>query len=215
MLCDACWLGLSWVHDARTLSDVVRAWGRSNGLVFRRCPWPGGVADVKTRSVAHMEPVLASVIHHLKYRGRRRVAHRLGRLMARAVLSDPNFRGCDGLVPVPLRREKELERGYNPATLLGMCVSSIVGIPLLGGVLGKTSRTRSQTEMQPLERISNPRGSFGVLDCGEVTGKRLLVIDDVMTSGSTIAAAAAALLEAGSGRVLALTAARAPSAGFR
>jgi ComF family protein len=161
-----------------------------------------------------MEPVLASLIHHLKYRGRRRVADRLGRLMARVVLSDPGFRACDGLVPVPLRPEKELERGYNPAELLGDRVSSIVGIPLLDGILLKTRKTRSQTEIKPAERISNPSGSFGVLDHGEVAGKCLLIIDDVMTSGSTLAAAAGALLAAGSCGVFALTAARTPSRGY-
>ncbi len=153
---------------------------------------------------------MAAAIHNLKYRGRKRVANRLGRLMARVALSDPAFRGCEGLVPVPLRPEKLRERGYNPSALLAGSVSEATGIPVVHGALVKIRPTPSQTEIRPRDRTVNPRGSFRVVNPEGIAGIRLILVDDVATSGSTLAAAAGALLEGEAREIRVLTAARTP-----
>ncbi len=178
-----------------------------NGVRYRLSLWPECAGRVRSRSVAYLDPNLAAVIHHLKYRGRRKAATRLGHWMARVALSDPGLRSSEAIVPVPMRAEKTRERGYNPAALLAGAVSGRVGIPVLGTALTKIRSTRSQTELSPLERTTNVRGSFAVGDQAVVSGMRLILVDDVLTSGSTVAAAADMLLSHGAGGVRVLTAA--------
>lgn len=211
LLCPRCWLHLSWVRDGAVLADAARAWCGDHGFRFRRSWWPARVDGVRTRSVAYMEPVLATVIHHLKYRGRRRVARELAGWMARVLLSDPEYRSCDAVVAIPLRAEKVRERGCDPPALLAEGVGRRVGLPVLGRVLAKRIPTRSQTEVAPTDRPANPQGSFELTRPGAVRGGRVLLVDDVLTSGSTAAAAAGTLLDGGAREVLVLTAARTPT----
>ena len=212
VLCDGCWLRLAWVNEAPFLADVARDWCRANAVRFRPDEWPGCIGRVRVRAVAYLEPNFAAVVHHLKYRRRKRVARRLGCWMARVALSDPGFRSSDGLVPVPLRPEKTRERGYHPVALLADVVAERTGIPVLADVLSKTRATRSQTELLPHERIGNPRNSFGVRNPGRVSEKRLILVDDVLASGSTAAVAARLLLDHGAADVRVLAAARTPVA---
>jgi ComF family protein len=212
VLCDRCWLRLAWVNEARLLADVARDWCRSNGVRFRSDEWPPSVGRVRARAVAYLDPNLAAVIHHLKYRRRKKVARRLGSWMARVMLSDAEFRSCNGLVPMPLRPEKTRERGYNPVTLLAEVVAERTRVRILDDVLSKTRATRSQTELPPQERMRNPRNSFGLRNPERVSGKHLVLVDDVLTSGSTAAVAAGLLLESGAAEVRVLTAARTPVA---
>ncbi len=140
------------------------------------------------------------------------MASRLGCWMARVMLSDAEFRSSDGLVPVPLRPEKTRERGYPPVVLLAEVVAGRTRVPVLGDVLFKTRATRSQTGLPPQERICNPRNSFGIQNPERVSGRRLVLVDDVLTSGSTAAVAAALLLDHGAAEVRVLAAARTPVA---
>lgn len=112
----------------------------------------------------------------------------------------------DAMVPVPLHRTREKQRGYNQAERLSAALSARVGVPVLDAIARDRS-TKTQTRLDRERRAENVRGAFSV--CAPVAGLTLLLVDDVLTTGATALACAQALKEAGAARVLLLTAARA------
>ena len=147
------------------------------------------------------------LVHVLKYNRRRDVGVFLGRLLAEEYL-----RGCDFdcLVPVPLHPKREVKRGYNQSRLLAEEVCAAAGIPLEGEVLVKTRETGEQKWLSKKERAHNLAGSFRVHERKKCRDKRILVIDDVMTTGATANAIASSLRAAGAKEVCLLTAASVP-----
>lgn len=149
---------------------------------------------------------LKECIHALKYRGEARIAEGLGELMAWAAWWDGGFTKIDGVVPVPLHPARQRERGYNQAELLARVVGEALGQPVIQPVV-RVRETAPQSGLSPAERRKNVDRAFEVPVPGEVRGLRLLLVDDVYTTGSTLSAASAALKRAGARECRALCAA--------
>ena len=147
-----------------------------------------------------------NAIHRLKYKG----DLGLGEALARPLVACLQQVGwpVDLVVPVPLGLARLAERGYNQAALLAWPVSLALGVPYRPKSLRRLRETRSQVGLKLAERQQNVQGAFGARR-EWVAGKTPLVVDDVTTSGATLAACAAALLEAGASQVYGLTLARA------
>lgn len=111
------------------------------------------------------------------------------------------------LVPVPLGRRRLRARGYNQAAVLAAALSARTGIPAREGLLARTRDTRTQTALGPAERWANVAGAFRAT--ARLAGTRVAIVDDVLTTGATLAACAAALAESGALAVGAVTFARA------
>ena len=152
-----------------------------------------------------MERVIRELVYSLKYRNVRAVAPELARLLA-TYLESNNIPG-QVIVPVPLHARRLRERGYNQSDLLARELSRGTDVPLETRMLRRTRNTPPQVSMTaPAERRRNIEGAF---DCTSgVNGKRVLLIDDVVTTGSTMSACAAPLKEAGVASVLGLALAR-------
>jgi ComF family protein len=148
---------------------------------------------------------LRELVHLLKYRGVEPLAGKLGALMAQAV---PRQLAFDGVVAMPLHWWRRWRRGFNQAELLGREVARRLGLPVLRAVR-RTRLTRTQTGLTSAGRRRNVAGAFRVCDRGAITGKRILLVDDVLTTGATVNACAAALKSAGAKHVAVLTLARA------
>jgi ComF family protein len=121
------------------------------------------------------------------------------------------FEGADVLIPVPLHRWRLFKRRYNQAALLAQSLSVFTDIPVTTTVLKRTRRTESQGHKSKSQRLENIRNAFNVR--GNVDGKNIILIDDVMTSGATATECAKVLLNAGAAQVDVLTVARVVSSG--
>ena len=113
--------------------------------------------------------------------------------------------GLDGVLPVPLGKRRRKQRGYNQAALLAFPLALGLGKPYLGKGLVRVRETRSQVGLSAAERRQNVAGAFLAPEPHLVEGKILLLVDDVMTTGATLSAAASALLAAGAREVYAVT----------
>jgi predicted amidophosphoribosyltransferase len=135
---------------------------------------------------------LADAIRRFKYGGSGEYARPLGALLAEVASA---YRGrVDAVVPLPLHRAKLRVRGYNPAALLAWPVAGALGVPLRAGWLERARPTRSQAGLSREARLENVRGAFVP---GSAAPVRVLLIDDVRTTGATASAAASALEERG------------------
>lgn len=149
------------------------------------------------------------MVHALKYESDTTAAVWLGERMAAAVLSQPSFVKADCVIPVPLHPDREAHRGYNQSQLLAQTLSLGTGIPLRDQVLVRVQNTGTQVGRSRSERLHAMRGAFAVAQPALVQGKRVLLADDVLTTGATAIACAEALLWAGASSVLLVTACRA------
>ncbi len=144
---------------------------------------------------------LAEAIHLMKFSGLRRLAQPLGRLLLN--LDIPK---CDGIVPVPLSKKGLRERGFNQTLLISRVLSKELEIPLYIDMLLKRKDTPPQIGLNAKERIKNLRGAFEV--SGKINDLRLLLLDDVMTTGATARECSKTLIKAGAKEVIVITLAR-------
>lgn len=150
------------------------------------------------------EGVLRELIHLLKYGRVRSLARALGERLAAALPLDQRF---DVIVPVPLHWRRRLARGFNQAALLAGAVARRYAVPV-SPALKRRRRTGSQAGLSHAQRRANVSGAFAVRRPKRVRGRRVLLVDDVMTTGATASACAAALKQAGAAYVAVLTLAR-------
>jgi len=148
---------------------------------------------------------LRQLIHLFKYARMRPLARELGAWLAYAY---PRLEHFDALVPMPLHWWKRMGRGFNQSDLLARELSRRVGVPILNAAR-RRRRTAAQASLTHAQRRDNVRGAFDVPEPEQVRGLSLLLVDDVMTTGSTVNACAKALKQAGAARVCVLTVARA------
>lgn len=144
----------------------------------------------------------------LKFRRLEYLGGHLGRRLASIFRSE--VEGCDLVVPVPLHPGRFLVRGYNQATAIARPLARALELPVAGS-LRRRLATPPQSRLDSAERRRNPRAAFGLWRPGRCRGRRVLLVDDVVTTGATLAAAAACLVRAGAESVTALTAARTPT----
>jgi ComF family protein len=160
------------------------------------------------RSAGIYDGGLRTAILQLKYGGREALARPLGLFLAECFYRRPELRRAQVLVPVPLHFVKRQARGFNQAELLALSLAKAVGLPVEARALTRARWTRAQAGLGREERLLNVESAFVVKGPGAFDGRRVLLVDDVCTTGSTLEACARALRSAGALRVDALTLAR-------
>jgi len=207
-LCAACWAQLSFI--APPLCDRL-------GTPLGYDPGPGVLsteaitnppAFARARAAVRYDDIASALVHALKYGDRLDLAPTMGRWMARAgrELTDD----ADALVPVPLHWRRLWMRRFNQAAALARAIAKSSRVPVLDDALKRLRATPQQVGLKRAERATNVQGAFQVPDerNAAVAGRRLVLIDDVLTSGATADACARALLRAGAARVDVLVFAR-------
>jgi ComF family protein len=151
---------------------------------------------------------LRRLLQELKFNGRLELAAALGLLLARHPELARRAKDYDLIAPVPLHPARLRERGFNQALELARPLSSRLGIPLSASVLRRARPTRRQQGLTRREREQNLRLAFSA---ASLDGRRILLLDDIMTTGATLRAAARCLLEAGASAVDVAVPARTPA----
>jgi ComF family protein len=203
-VCPSCWSSIeSFVPPCcATCGDALPSW-RTFSVTDGRCPRcrrrPPPIA--LAAAIGPYRGALERIVQAFKYDGRtslgRPLADRLRASGARV------FAGADAVVPVPLHRSRERQRGFNQAREL----ARHLGLPTLDA-LTRSRATRLQADLSAARRQANVRGAFAVRHGIDVRGLTLVVVDDVSTTGATLAACARPLLAAGAAEIRAATAAK-------
>ena len=183
--------------------------GQVTGETFR-CGYCHGRFFNFSRAVAAVraEGVGRAAIHLLKYHGAQYVVPHLAEWLVMAGRRWVDWSAADVIVPVPLYPRKERARGFNQARLLAEALGAAVGKPVLSRAVRRVKDTATQTKLGREERARNLRGAFAVRQVAAVTGQRVVLVDDVFTTGVTLDSCARVLRNAGAADVVALTVAR-------
>ena len=180
-LCSKCYLHLPRTDFGSDLYENVMA----------KLFW-GQIQIEKASALFYYEPhaETANILYELKYKNHPEIGEVMGRMMARELQKSGLFDDIDAIVPVPLARKREHERGYNQSLMLAKGVSEVTGLPIYNKVVRRTKFVGSQTHRGRWERNENVADVFELMDGESICGKHLLLIDDVVTTGATIIACA-------------------------
>ena len=153
-------------------------------------------AYARARAAVRYDDVARTLVHALKYQDRTDLAPAMGRWMARA--GRELLEGADALVPVPLHWRRGWSRRYNQSGALARVIERQTGVKLASEALQRVRPTQQQIGLSRSERASNVQGAFKVASDrkADIAGRRLVLVDDVLTSGATVDACVRALLRA-------------------
>ena len=129
--------------------------------------------------------VLRDVVHRMKYRRRPKLCRFMGKVMALEPLPHELLATADILLPVPLSKERQKERGYNQSEMLCEGISSVTGLPIARNALYRDSFGGSQTSMTVEERLQNIKGVFHLKDDSLLRNRHVVLVDDIITTGAT------------------------------
>ncbi len=207
-LCPVCWSKLSF---------ITKPYCERLGIPFVYDPGPGilsmeALADPpayhRARAAVRFDDISRALVHALKYGDRLDLAPMMGRWISHAgreLLAE-----ADALVPVPLHWRRLWARRFNQSAMLAAAISAASGVPVVTTALKRAKATVQQVGLTRSQRAANVQGAFRVPDEGKpaVVGRRLVLVDDVLTSGATVDGCARALLRAGAANVDVLVFAR-------
>ncbi len=203
VICSSCNLALPRTDFAAAPYDNIMAksfWGR---MAVER-------AAALLYYQSHSE--VASLIYEIKYAGDDEAGVFWGKMVAKEMLAtchtEPEtgkkqtfFEGIDAIVPVPLSKRRERERGYNQSREIAKGVAEITGLPLVDKTVVRKVFKESQTHKGRWERNANVEGVFALQDGRAIDGKHLLIVDDIVTTGATVCSLAQELGKAGKVRL--------------
>ena len=143
----------------------------------------------------HKQSKVQHLLHQLKYHGKPEVGEKLGCLFGEQLKNHRGFAEVEMIIPIPLHERKKKSRGYNQSDYFAMGLSQSMDIDWSDSILTRNINTVTQTGKSRFERWENVGAAFEITKANEIAGKHLLVVDDVVTTGATLEACAAMLLQ--------------------
>lgn len=208
-LCVSCWSGIRFIEQP--YCSVL-------GTPFSHDLGPGIISAAaianppefdRLRAAAFYSGSVRNLVQALKYRDKTHLAVMMARWMLRA--EDGMIQDCDGIIAIPLHRNRRVQRRFNQSAELGRALAKLTGKPFLPGLLLRTHATKQQVGLTRNAREDNVRGAFSIQKRHQdkIFGRKIVLIDDVYTTGATVSATAKVLKRAGASEVSVLTFARA------
>jgi ComF family protein len=176
LLCLHCLAELPFTHFASHPANPVEKsfWGR--------------ISAESAMSLFYFTPasLVQRLVHQVKYKGQQKLAISLGRMMGREIQQSERFSNIDFIIPLPLFRSREKQRGYNQSALLAEGISEIINLPVNQQTIFRKKASATQTHKSREERWQNVDGLFQLKPGPSPEGKNILLVDDVITTGATI-----------------------------
>ncbi len=165
------------------------------------------IADFHSLFVFEKGKEFQDIIHTIKYNENFSMGVFLGKFMAQNLYEKINKWQPDCFIPIPLHHLKKAERGYNQSYYLAKGASKVIGVPVLNNVIKRDRFTPSQTNLNLKERKDNISGAFKLKNSNKISGKKIILVDDVITTGATITECAKVLINNGAEKVFSISAA--------
>ncbi len=143
----------------------------------------------------------SKLIHDLKYHGKEGLGHWLGRITAEEFTREGFFDGIDLIVPIPITWRRRWKRGYNQSEAIAQGVAEVTGLTINTKMLKRTKFSQSQTQLSLSERMHNVEGAFLLCHEEDAIGKHILLIDDIVTTGTTVSECGKLLEKAGADKI--------------
>lgn len=198
-LCPKCWEGLERLHP--WLCQRCSLPLPDGGAHCARCRVHPPLPLTQIRAGGVYQGTLRRCLQQFKYGRKECFARALGELAVEGIQRPPATEPYEVIVPVPLDYWRRWRRGYNQAELLAHQVGSCLHLPVIPQALQKTRRTRRQVGLSRADRLRNLAAAFRVRQPASIQGKRVLLIDDVCTTGTTLQECAKALRRGGAAKV--------------
>jgi len=185
LICTQCYISIPRTNYHLTADNPVEQ------LFWGRCQ----ISRAAAFSFYNKGSRIRKLIHNLKYKGISEVGHELGRIYGQALGNSGFTETIDIIIPVPLHPLKQRERGFNQSEYISKGLAETTGLPVERSSLVRITLSDTQTKRSRYERWMNVEGIFAVTDPEKLKGKHILLIDDVITTGSTLEACADELLK--------------------
>ncbi len=169
--------------------------GQFDSSIAMKFAGMAGVRRIASFFVYNRQGGTAAIIKKAKYANQPQIAYELARIFASELQTGDFFDGIDGIIPIPMHWFKQALRGYNQCEEIARGISDVTGLPVLDNLITVRPH-KTQTRKSADERKSLDSSIFKVIAPEELAGKHVLVVDDVITTGSTISAACNAIIQA-------------------
>jgi competence protein ComFC len=173
-----------------------------------RCVYLSRPEDRKIFAVTSLgtfDDYYQKLIHRFKYDRKIPLGKRLAQSLGEIVAREKDFITCDLIIPVPLHRARQRERGFNQSQILAEGIAEVTNLPLMKDILKRKKNTQDQTYLNAQQRKENVRGAFVITQPDKIASKQVILVDDVITTGATLNECARMLLDAGATKIFAVT----------
>ena len=191
LICTKCLFDLPFTdyHLYQENRVIKQLWGR--------VPLNAAMAMLYFRKGAKAQ----KLIHSLKYNGKTDVGILLGNMIGERLNPSPHYSDIDFIIPVPLHKHKLRSRGYNQSSLIASGIAEQMNLPANESILTRSVSTESQTKKTRFSRYENMKAVFNIMKDDLISGKHILLVDNVITTGATLESCANTLLDHGALKV--------------